>query len=109
MGAERAESVATLAARCESVFLSLPGPPQIRDVVLGEAGLLAHKGELKRIVDLSTNAIALNREIAEVAAARGVDYLDAPVSGGKNCRARRHPRGNDRWRAGRLRRGAIAH
>ena len=82
-GARRAESIVEIAAKCETVFLSLPGPPQIKAVVLGEEGLLAGKGALNTIVDLSTNAIALNREIASEAAAVNVGYLDAPVSGGK--------------------------
>jgi 3-hydroxyisobutyrate dehydrogenase-like beta-hydroxyacid dehydrogenase len=82
-GARRAASAADIANACETVFLSLPGPPQIRDVVLGPDGLLAHAGALRIIVDLSTNSLALNREIAEAAHARGIHYLDAPVSGGK--------------------------
>jgi 3-hydroxyisobutyrate dehydrogenase-like beta-hydroxyacid dehydrogenase len=82
-GARRAESIQEIATTCEIVFLSLPGPPQIQSVVLGEEGLLAKKGELHTIVDLSTNAIALNRDIASQAAALDIDYLDAPVSGGK--------------------------
>jgi len=82
-GAKRIDSVPEIARNCETVFLSLPGPPQIREVVLGDDGLLKHKGDLKTIIDLSTNAIAVNREIAEQAAAVGIRYLDAPVSGGK--------------------------
>jgi 3-hydroxyisobutyrate dehydrogenase-like beta-hydroxyacid dehydrogenase len=82
-GAKRASSVRELAAECSTVFLSLPGPVQIEDVVLGNGGLLAHKGALTTIVDLSTNSIALNREISARAQAVRVHYLDAPVSGGK--------------------------
>lgn len=82
-GACRAESIQEIAANCETVFLSLPGPAQIEAVVLGENGLLARKENLNTIIDLSTNAIALNRDIASQAAARDIDYLDAPVSGGK--------------------------
>ncbi|MGR8919588.1 MAG: NAD(P)-dependent oxidoreductase [Gammaproteobacteria bacterium] len=82
-GATVAGDVAEVAARCETVFLSLPGPAQIEAVVLADDGLLGAAGALSTIVDLSTNSVALNRHIAATAAARGVSYLDAPVSGGK--------------------------
>lgn len=82
-GARRAASLAEIAHTCTTVFLSLPGPPQIHDVVLGEGGLLAHAEALSTIIDLSTNSIALNRQLAEAARSQGIQYLDAPVSGGK--------------------------
>jgi len=82
-GAIAADSMAALAHDCETVFLSLPGPAQIEAVVLGDDGLLAHAGAMRTIVDLSTNALALNRRIAALAEAQGIAYLDAPVSGGK--------------------------
>lgn len=82
-GARRAGSIEELAVECSTVFLSLPGPVQIESVVLGDDGLLAHADTLSTIVDLSTNSIALNREICTRARAAGIHYLDAPVSGGK--------------------------
>lgn len=82
-GATPAASVSELASACSTVFLSLPGPPQIEDVVLGEEGLIENAAGLSTIIDLSTNSLALNRRIAGLAAARGIRYLDAPVSGGK--------------------------
>lgn len=82
-GARRAASVKALAADCATVFLSLPGPPQIEQVMLATDGVLAHAAKGTTIIDLSTNAIALNRRIASDASARGIHYLDAPVSGGR--------------------------
>ena len=82
-GAQRAASVREIAENCVTIFLSLPGPTQIKEVVLGEDGLLAHGRSATTIIDLSTNAIALNREIAALADRQGMHYLDAPVSGGK--------------------------
>lgn len=84
-GAEAAADVATLARGCETVLLSLPGPAEIEEVVAGPDGLLAHRERLTHVVDLSTNALALNRRLATDAAARQVHYLDAPVSGGKHA------------------------
>lgn len=82
-GATPAASPATLAASCATVFLSLPGPPAIEAVMLGDDGLLARATTLRTVVDLSTNALDLNRRLATTAAERGIAYLDAPVSGGK--------------------------
>ncbi|MCL4184988.1 MAG: NAD(P)-dependent oxidoreductase, partial [Burkholderiaceae bacterium] len=52
-----------------------------RAVMLGEAGVLAHAGPGTLVVDASTNTPAMARETAQAAAARGLAYLDAPVSG----------------------------
>ena len=82
-GALRAASLREIAEQCAVVFLSLPGPQQIEAVMRGEGGLLAHGRPACTIIDLSTNAIALNRQLAEQASSQGMHYLDAPVSGGK--------------------------
>ncbi|MGR8947891.1 MAG: NAD(P)-dependent oxidoreductase [Gammaproteobacteria bacterium] len=82
-GAKRAASVAEIARGCEIVFASLPGPAQIEAVMLGEDGLLANTRNISTIVDLSTNALKLNRELSKQAASQNIHYLDAPVSGGK--------------------------
>ena len=82
-GALRAASLREIAEQCTVVFLSLPGPKQIEAVMLGEGGLLAHGRPACTIVDLSTNAIALNRQLAAQASSQGMHYLDAPVSGGR--------------------------
>ena len=82
LGAKRAHKLAEVASDCEIVFASLPGPTQIAAVMQGEDGLLAHAKSLSTIVDLSTNALKLNRKIANQAAEKDISYLDAPVSGG---------------------------
>jgi len=82
-GATAAATIAELANACSTVFLSLPGPAEIEQVVLGDDGLLNHTRTNSTIVDLSTNSVSLNRRIADLAQAKGISYLDAPVSGGK--------------------------
>ena len=72
-----------MASTCDTIFLSLPGPPQIEDVILGGDGLLTNNGSLHTIIDLSTNSLQLNRTIAARAQEENIAYLDAPVSGGK--------------------------
>lgn len=81
-GAGWAESPAELAESSDIVFTSLPGPPQVDAVALGESGVLAHLPSTGILVDLSTNSPTAIRTLAEAGAARGVSVLDAPVSGG---------------------------
>lgn len=52
-----------------------------REVMLGADGVVAHAAAGTVIIDSSTNTPAMAREVAAAAAARGVQYLDAPVSG----------------------------
>jgi 3-hydroxyisobutyrate dehydrogenase len=52
-----------------------------RAVMLGEAGIVGAAAAGTIILDSSTNTPAMAREVAKAAAAKGVAYLDAPVSG----------------------------
>ena len=82
-GALWAETPAALAAQSEVVLTSLPGPPEIEQVALdGQEGLLAGLRPGSVYFDLSTNSPKLIRQIHAVMAERGIDVLDAPVSGG---------------------------
>jgi len=79
-GVESAASIADLTSRCDIVLLSLPGEPQVREVVLGEAGILASSRAGQTVVDCSTAPVTLAKELAEALAAKGVDFVDAPVA-----------------------------
>jgi 3-hydroxyisobutyrate dehydrogenase len=78
-----AETPAEAAARAEVVFTCVGDDPDLRDVVLGAGGVLAsmHRGSL--LVDHTTASAALARELDAQASGRGVQWLDAPVSGGQ--------------------------
>ena len=76
-----ATSPRDVADRVEIVFVSLPTPEVVREVACGPDGLAAGSA-LRIYVDLSTTGAAVAREVAGVLAARGVDVVDAPVSGG---------------------------
>jgi len=52
-----------------------------RDVMLGGSGIVAAAAPGTVVLDCSTNTAAMAREVAKAAAARGVLYMDAPVSG----------------------------
>lgn len=79
-GVESAPSLADLVARCDIVMLSLPGEPQVREVVLGDGGILAHCRKGQTVVDCSTAPVTLAKELAEALSAKGVDFADAPVA-----------------------------
>jgi 3-hydroxyisobutyrate dehydrogenase len=81
-GAVWADTPKVLAEQCEVIFTSLPGPPEVEAVALGENGLLAGMKEGAAYFDLSTNSPTLVREINKKFAEKHVYMLDAPVSGG---------------------------
>jgi 3-hydroxyisobutyrate dehydrogenase len=81
-GAEWADSPAAVAAAADVVFTIVGFPTDVRQVVLGEDGALAGARAGSVLVDMTTSEPSLAREIHEAAAAKGVDALDAPVSGG---------------------------
>jgi 3-hydroxyisobutyrate dehydrogenase len=81
-GAEWAATPRDVAAGSEIVFTSLPGPPEMEAVALGENGLLAGMKPGGVYFDLSTNAPSMVRKVEAAFAERGAAMLDAPVSGG---------------------------
>lgn len=72
----------TAAASSELVFTSVPGPPQLRSIGLGDAGLIAAMTPGSTWIELSTNDLDTARELRSACDAAGVQLIDAPVSGG---------------------------
>lgn len=81
-GAAAAESVAQAADGAEMVITCLPGPPVVESLLLGADGVLAEASVGTLVIDMSTSSPALARRIARAGGQRGVEVLDAPVSGG---------------------------
>lgn len=79
-GVTPASSVREIGERCELVYLSLPGAPQVKQVCVGRGGLLKHMRPGSTILDLSTLPVSLARELDARFTARGIDYIDAPVA-----------------------------
>lgn len=79
LGAKRAESTADLVAHVDMVFTMLPGPKQVREVVLGPTGVLAGLKSGSFLIELSTIDIDTIGEIALAAKEKGVRFADAPV------------------------------
>ena len=65
------------------VFTCVGNDDDLRDVVLGEDGVLAGLAEGGVLVDHSTVSCAVSRELSDLAVARGCGFLDAPISGGQ--------------------------
>ena len=64
------------------MFTSLPGPPEVEAVALGDNGLLSGMSRGKAYFDLSTNSPTMVRKINAAFAERDMYMLDSPVSGG---------------------------
>lgn len=82
-GGAAVNSVAEAVSGAEVVVLMLPDSPDVRDVVFGPEGVLAHAHPGLLLVDMSTVTPRTELEVAEAAVAVGVRTLDAPVSGGE--------------------------
>ena len=81
LGAGVGDSIATVVSGADLVMTSLPGPKQV-SMVAFEDGIFENLQTGAAWIDLSTNNLQTCQEIAETAAQQGIDYLDAPVSGG---------------------------
>ena len=80
-GAQVAASVREVADSARIVFTSLPTPAIFKQVALGEGGLIDGSA-IKVLVDLSTVGSRIEKEVAEGLLAKGIETVDAPVSGG---------------------------
>lgn len=76
-----AASRQTLAESCDVLITMLPNGPQVREVVLGDVANYLHKGQI--FIDCSSISPVVSKEIAAVLLEKGVEMLDAPVSGGE--------------------------
>ena len=81
-GATWAESPRAVAEQCDIVCTCLPGPPEMEAVVFGTDGVAEGIRPGAVYVDHTTNSPALVRQVHDALQAKGVDMLDAPVSGG---------------------------
>lgn len=81
-GAEWRDTPAQIAEGADAVFTMVGFPVDVRQVLLADAGVLAAARPGTLVIDMTTSEPQLAREAFEAGAARGVDVLDAPVSGG---------------------------
>ncbi|MEJ2725855.1 MAG: NAD(P)-dependent oxidoreductase, partial [Deltaproteobacteria bacterium] len=81
-GAWWCDTPAKVALNSEILFTIVGLPSDVEEVYLGEAGILAGEGLCKIVVDMTTSRPSLAQEIAAKAGEKGIESLDAPVSGG---------------------------
>ena len=80
--ATAAGSAREVAEQADVVVLMLPDSPRVREVLEGDDGLLAGAREGTLVIDMSTISPVVTRDIAAECGARGIGWVDAPVSGG---------------------------
>ena len=72
-----------VAANAEIIFLMVSDTPDVEALILGEKGLIHRTRPGQVIVDMSTISPAATRHVAAELENRGIEMLDAPVSGGE--------------------------
>lgn len=82
-GAGTASSCAEVAAGTDIVVTMVQDGPQARQAILGEGGVIEGASEGDLVVDMSSIAPGVSQEIGTGLAAKGINFLDAPVSGGE--------------------------
>lgn len=81
-GAQVAASPAAAVEGAEVVISMLPASRHVESLYLGNDGLISRIAPGALVIDCSTIAPASSRKVAEAALARGLSFIDAPVSGG---------------------------
>jgi 3-hydroxyisobutyrate dehydrogenase-like beta-hydroxyacid dehydrogenase len=80
-GAKTVGSPEEVASASEVVFMSLPTPPIVQAVSLGDKGIV-RGSRIKTLIDLSTTGPSVAGIVGTAAAERGISWVDSPVSGG---------------------------
>jgi 2-hydroxy-3-oxopropionate reductase len=82
-GAQRGASNKDVGARADVIFTMLPDGPEVEAVVLGPGGILEGAPAGAMIIDMSSINPLVSQKIGKACAEKGVEFLDAPVSGGE--------------------------
>jgi 2-hydroxy-3-oxopropionate reductase len=82
-GAQAAATPKEVASQVEIIVTMLPNSPHVKQVVLGENGIIEGAKAGCIVVDMSSIAPLVSREVAAKLAEKGIEMLDAPVSGGE--------------------------
>lgn len=83
LGASSAKNPGEVAAACEHIITMVPNSPHVKEAVLGENGIIHQAAKGSVVIDMSSIAPAVSREVAAELEKKGIDMLDAPVSGGE--------------------------
>ena len=83
LGATVAKTPKELAAQVDVVITMVPNSPQVKEVCLGENGIIEGAKAGLVVIDMSSIAPLASREVHDALAEKGIRMLDAPVSGGE--------------------------
>ena len=82
-GAVRGTSNADVASKSDVVITMVPNSPHVREAVFGKGGIAEGAKAGLDIIDMSSIAPLESKDIAAKCAERGINMMDAPVSGGE--------------------------
>ena len=82
-GATAGTSPKDVASKCDLIITMLPNSPHVKTAVTGPNGVIEGAKPGSIVIDMSSIAPAASRELAAALAAKGIEMLDAPVSGGE--------------------------
>lgn len=83
LGATVAKTPKEVAEQCDVIITMVPNSPQVKEVCLGENGIIDGAKPGLVVIDMSSIAPLASREVHDALAAKQVKMLDAPVSGGE--------------------------
>jgi 2-hydroxy-3-oxopropionate reductase len=78
-----ATSIKDIAKKCNIIITMLPNSPQSEEVILGELGIINFTNKETVVIDMSSIDPIVSIKIGRKLAERGIEFLDAPVSGGE--------------------------
>ena len=79
-GASVAASLQQAVQNADVVMVSLPGPPQVEQVMLGDEGVLSHLKPGTTVIDTTTSSVELIQQLVHLSAQKNIEYLEAPVT-----------------------------
>lgn len=82
-GAQKGASPRNVAEKSDIIITMLPNSPDVKKAVLGENGIIEGVREGQILIDMSSIAPLVSRDVASELKEKGVEMLDAPVSGGQ--------------------------
>jgi 2-hydroxy-3-oxopropionate reductase len=83
LGADGAASNKDVASKGDVIITMLPNSPHVKEAILGSGGVIEGIKSGAVVVDMSSIAPAASQEVGAALKAKGVSFLDAPVSGGE--------------------------
>jgi len=82
-GAERGASAKDVASRADIIVTMLPDGPEVEQAILGPNGVLEGVKAGALVIDMSSISPIVAQKVGAALEAKGVDFIDAPVSGGE--------------------------